>query len=167
MKSILLLIFILFNFFSFSQNSISHNDISQHRQFDFLLGEWNVYTNDELVGHNTINLLQNGHLLQENWVSEKENFTGTSYSFYNDKIGQWQQIWVDKNGDNLLLKGNFENGKMVLLSGSDSNMGENQSLHRISWIAMPNGDVKQIWESTIDKGKIWSIQFEGIYKKKK
>ncbi|WP_461634025.1 hypothetical protein [Labilibaculum euxinus] len=56
---------------------------------------------------------------------------------------------------------------MVLLSGTDSNMGEDQSLHRISWILLPNGDVKQIWESTIDEGKIWSIQFEGVYKKKK
>ncbi|BAX82001.1 hypothetical protein [Labilibaculum antarcticum] len=167
MKRFLLPIFILLYFVSFSQNSIADNATSKHRQFDFWLGEWDVYTNDELVGHNTVNLLQDGYLLQENWVSEKENFTGTSYSFYNDKIDQWQQIWVDKNGNNLLLKGAFEKGEMVLSSSTDSYMGEDQSLHRISWIIMPNGDVKQIWESTIDDGKIWSIQFEGVYKKKK
>lgn len=167
MKRFILPIFILFYFASFSQNSITPSNTSQHRLFDFWLGEWDVYTNDELVGHNTISLLQDGHLLQENWVSEKENFTGTSYSFYNTKIDQWQQIWVDKNGNNLLLKGTFENGKMILSSGIDSYMGEAQSRHRISWMLMPNGDVKQLWESTIDDGKIWSLQFEGIYKKKK
>jgi hypothetical protein len=167
MKGLLLPIFILFNFISFSQNTLTNKDASPHRLFDFWLGEWDVYTNDELVGHNTVNLLQDGHLLQENWVSEKESFTGTSYSFYNAKISQWQQIWVDKNGNNLLLKGYFENGQMILSSSTDSNMGEDQSLHRISWTLMPNGDVKQVWESTIDEGKIWSIQFEGVYQKKK
>ncbi|MBN2597397.1 hypothetical protein [Labilibaculum sp.] len=167
MKRLFFFIFILSHLTSFSQNTNTKNTISPNRLFDFWLGEWDVFTNDELVGHNTISLQQNGNLLQENWVSEKESFTGTSYSFYNEKINKWQQIWIDKNGNNLLLKGNFENGKMVLLSGTDSNMGEAQSLHRISWIVMPNGDVKQVWESTIDEGKIWSIQFEGVYKKKK
>ncbi|PKQ61259.1 hypothetical protein BZG02_16635 [Labilibaculum filiforme] len=165
MKRFLLLIFILFSTVSFSQNPIT-NTTSPNRLFDFWLGDWDVFTNDDLVAHNTVILLQNGNLLQENWVSEKENFTGTSYSFYNSKIDKWQQIWVDKNGNNLLLKGNFENGKMLLSSSSDSNMGEDQSLHRISWVLMPNGNVKQVWESSIDEGKIWNIQFEGIYKKK-
>ncbi len=167
MKRLLLPLCILLYFVSFSQENVKTKNLSPQRQFDFWLGEWEVYTNDELVGKNTVQLLQNGNVLQENWVSEKENFTGTSNSFYNSKIKKWQQIWVDKNGSNLLLKGFFENEKMVLVSDPDSNMGEENSIHKISWIQLPNGDVKQIWESTIDKGKNWSIQFEGIYKKKK
>lgn len=141
MKRLFLLIFILFYLVSFSQNVTTNDRNSPHRLFDFWLGEWDVFSNDELVGHNTISLQQNGYLLQENWVSEKENFTGASYSFYNAKIGKWQQIWVDKNGSNLFLKGNFENDKMVLSSSADSNMGEAKSHHRISWTLMPNGDI--------------------------
>lgn len=124
MKHLLLIICILFYLLSFSQNITTNDSNSPHRSFDFWLGEWDVFTNDKLVGRNTISLKQNGYLLQENWVSEKENFTGTSYSFYNVKIGKWQQIWVDKNGNNLFLKGNFKNNKMVLSSSTDSNMGK-------------------------------------------
>lgn len=167
MKRLLLPLCILFYFVSFAQDIIDKKNVAPPRQFDFWIGEWEVYTNDEVVGENTIQLLQNGNVLQENWISEKQNFTGTSYSFYNAKIKKWQQVWVDKNGNNLLLKGFFENGKMVLVSDPDSNMGEDNSIHKITWMQMPNGNVKQSWESTIDKGKNWSIQFEGTYKKKK
>ena len=164
------LIFTLALFLTIPTNPFSQNkkaDDPPHRQFDFWLGNWDVYTDDELVGKNTIVLLQNGYVLQENWVSEKQNFTGTSYSFYNPKIKKWQQVWVDKNGSNLLLKGSFSDGKMVLSSELDSNMGEPESIHKITWTLLPNGDVKQIWESTVDQGKNWNIQFEGIYKKTK
>ncbi len=167
MKQLLFAFCILFSFASFSQENVDDKKIAPQRQFDFWLGEWEVYASDELVGNNIVQLLQNGNVVHENWVSKKVNFTGTSTSFYNSKIGKWQQIWVDKNGNNLLLKGFFENGKMVLVSDSDSNMGEKESIHKISWVQFPNGDVKQVWESTIDKGKNWSIQFEGIYKRKK
>ncbi|RUT73020.1 hypothetical protein [Ancylomarina longa] len=165
MKTFLLYLcfFVSFPLISLSQE---HDTIiSANRQFDFWIGKWDVYTNDELVGKNTIQLLQNGNILQENWISEKENFTGTSYSFYNPKIKQWQQVWIDNSGSNLLLKGNFSNGRMILISDLDSNMGEPESIHRITWSAMPNGDVKQVWESTVDQGKNWNLQFEGIYKK--
>ena len=33
-------------------------------------------------------------------------------------------------------------------------MGEEQSHHKISWTLMPNGDIKRIWESAIDKDKV-------------
>ncbi|NOU58604.1 hypothetical protein [Marinifilum caeruleilacunae] len=139
--------------------------VDQFRQFDFWLGEWDVYTGENMVGKNKVVLLQNKHVIQENWVSEKENFTGTSYSFYNPKTKKWHQVWVDRNGSNLLLVGEFTNGKMVLTSGMDSNMGEPNSKHKITWSQLANGDVKQVWESTTDDGKSWNIQFEGIYKK--
>ena len=135
------------------------------RQFDFWVGEWNVYTEESLVGKNKIVFLQNQNVIQENWVSEKENFTGTSYSFYNPKTTKWHQIWIDKNGNNLLLTGTFSEGKMVLTSSLDSNMGEPNSKHRITWTQLTNGDVKQVWESTTDDGKNWNVQFQGIYKK--
>lgn len=139
--------------------------IDPNRQFDFWVGEWDVYTEENLVGKNTIVFLQNKNVIQENWVSEKENFTGTSYSFYNSKTAKWHQIWIDKNGNNLLLTGVFSDGKMILTSGLDSNMGEPNSIHRITWTQLTNGNVKQVWESTIDGGKSWNIQFQGIYKK--
>ena len=74
-----------------------------HRQFDFWVGKWNVYTGDDLVARNTIELKQNRNVLQENWVSVKENFTGTSFSFYNPKTKKWHQVWVDRNGSNTKL----------------------------------------------------------------
>lgn len=165
MKKITFLFFVLVSFLV-CVNAQSDLKTNPNRQFDFWIGEWDVYTGENLVGKNTIVFLQNKNVLQENWVSENDNFTGTSYSFYNAKTNKWHQVWVDKNGSNLLLSGNYHNGKMMLTSGLDSNMGEMNSIHRISWTQLANGDVMQVWESTTDNGKSWNIQFEGIYKKR-
>ncbi|WP_421919207.1 hypothetical protein [Marinifilum sp.] len=165
MKTILILLMAVscMPYSLFAQENIVPTNYS--RQFDFWIGEWDVYTGENLVGKNKVVFLQNKYLIQENWVSKNDNFSGTSYSFYNPKSNKWHQVWVDKNGNNLLLKGEFRDEKMVLTSGLDSNMGEPNSIHRITWTKLSNEEVKQVWESTTDNGKNWTIQFEGIYKK--
>ncbi|MPQ46766.1 hypothetical protein GCQ56_07045 [Marinifilum sp. N1E240] len=166
MKFRFVLVCLLFSTFTLTAQK-QKDSINMHRQFDFWVGKWDVYTGENIVGKNHVVLLQDKHVLQENWISEKENFTGTSFSFYNPKTKKWHQVWIDKNGSNLLLKGEFKAGKMILSSGEDSNMGEQESIHRITWTLLTNGNVKQLWESTTDKGKTWTIQFEGVYKKSK
>lgn len=167
MRNLFLLIFTFFCIPHSLLAQTEENSPNPKRQFDFWVGEWDVYTGENLVGKNSIVLLQNKNVLQENWVSEKQNFTGTSYSFYNAKTKKWHQVWVDINGSNLLLTGSFSDGKMTLTSGNDSNMGEPNSRHKITWTQLTNGDIKQVWESSTDEGKNWTIQFEGIYKKRK
>ena len=135
------------------------------RQFDFWIGDWNVYdTTGNLVGSNEIVLMQDSCLLQENWESAKGG-SGTSYNFFNKQTGKWQQVWVDNRGGVLELSGNYSEGKMVLESELQEKDGQ-QFFHRISWIKNDDGTVSQIWVTLDKAGKMSKLLFNGLYQQK-
>jgi hypothetical protein len=66
-------------------------------------------------------------------------------------------------GNLLELNGAFQDGKMVLTGEQKSDSG--RTLQRITWT--PKGkEVRQVWESSTDGGKTWSVVFDGNYRKK-
>ena len=66
---------------------------AQSSAFDFWLGEWNVTdAAGKAAGQNSIDKLQNGCVLRENWPGATSGYTGTSYNFYNYDSKQWQQL---------------------------------------------------------------------------
>ena len=42
-------------------------DGEKHHQFDFWIGEWTVYSGENVAGHNTIATLYDGCVLTEHW----------------------------------------------------------------------------------------------------
>jgi len=95
-----------------AQSVPSCTDEKPH-QFDFWIGEWDVYADDQLVGHNAIEPIVDGCVLQESWKGSKGR-AGTSFNFYNPQTGKWQQFWVWRNGTTLELEGAYAEGKMIL-----------------------------------------------------
>jgi hypothetical protein len=94
--------------------------------------------------------------------------TGTSFNTYVPASGRWHQTWVDDRGGFLLLDGEFRDGKMTL-AGEMPEQGGRRMLHRLSWERI-NGDpdrVRQLWESSRNDGKTWTVTFEGIYVRKR
>ena len=85
--------------------------------WDFWVGEWNVYTNNEarqFVGTNSITKHYHGCLLQELWVSATGN-GGFSINYYNPVKSEWRQVWV-ANGYSIDYTGGLnEQGAMVLV----------------------------------------------------
>ena len=69
----------------------------EHRQFDFWIGDWDVQVSGQPAGTNTIQLILDGCVLQENWTGSKGG-TGKSFNFYDSAKGKWQQTWVDNTG---------------------------------------------------------------------
>ena len=137
-----------------------------YRAFDFWIGEWDVYQPDgTLAGTNTIEREHNGCMLQENWVSAKYAFTGSSTSFYNKQKDQWEQLWVDSGGSHLHLRGNREGNQMILLTDEIPREDKPPYINRISWTKNDDDTVRQLWEILVD-GKVENIVFDGLYKKK-
>lgn len=140
-------------------------------QFDFWIGNWQVYTPDgKKAGTNDVKQLVQGCLIQENWKSARSPYQGTSYNTFDKATGMWQQTWVDNSGLVLNLRGHFKNGVMRLSGVSKSKNGkwiENE----ISWVGNNKGEVIQTWSQRPQKtenSKItppWKIVFKGIYKK--
>ncbi|MEM8891524.1 MAG: hypothetical protein AAGD28_26325 [Bacteroidota bacterium] len=167
MKKILLLcISHLILSLSFSQtNPEACNCCSEaQKAFDFWIGEWMVYdTTGNKIGENNILSMQNHCVLQENWKSA--NSTGTSYNYYNQQDKSWNQLWVDNQGNPLVLKGNFKEGKMVMRDELSKQRNGQMAYNQISWEKQEDGSVIQLWLVLDEDGKQLAQLFKGIYKK--
>lgn len=142
----------------------SRCEASEHRAFDFWLGEWQVRTPDgKLAGVNRISSEYNGCVLHERYDTSR-GYSGESLNTYDAGRKVWHQTWVDTSGTLLLLEGGMRNGSMVL-EGQSTGTDSRVTKHRIIWTPNANGSVRQLWESTDDKGQ-WSIAFDGTYTRK-
>ncbi|MFO1312583.1 MAG: hypothetical protein U1F41_11030 [Burkholderiales bacterium] len=134
----------------------------EHRQFDFWLGDWEVRgPAGKVVGQNTIASIHRGCVLLESWKGEG-GVTGSSFNVYDPDRKKWRQTWVDSSGGILDLEGAFANGRMVLASAPDSK----GTTSRITWERLPDGRVRQIWETSSDGGATWKVAFDGYYSKR-
>lgn len=139
---------------------------TEFRQFDFWIGQWTVTQPDgKPAGVNQITVIQDSCVVVENWTSAAGSFSGTSYNFYNTKTKKWQQLWLDNQGGNLQLEGQLVNGAMVMQSKELPNQKGQLQIDRITWTPNRDGSVRQLWESSTDKGKTWTVAFDGRYKR--
>ncbi len=164
--SLLVMLYTNYDLLAQNQQSGCKCCSSVHRQFDFWLGEWIVFSDEKMAGTNTISIRQDSCLIQEEWQSANNNYSGTSYSFYSNNNDQWQQLWVDNQGASLELSGRYENGIMILESEPMTNAKGERYLNRITWTPFPAGPVRQHWEISKDLGESWETVFDGLYKQK-
>jgi hypothetical protein len=133
----------------------------QSRQFDFWVGNWNVYNPaNQLAGTNRIDKTVNGCLLVENWKGAKAG-AGKSFNFYDARLNKWRQVWVSAEGS-LDLQGD-------LIDGSMRYTGETTGLNGVSQesiVFTPNSDgtVRQLWQQSPDGGNTWRVNFDGLYR---
>lgn len=136
---------------------------TNHSGFDFWVGEWNVRdAGGNLLGKNTIERVQDGCLLQENWKGSGGT-TGNSINYYNAVVGQWEQVWVDNAGNVLKLYGNLKDEAMILSSESFEDSNGNSRQHRITWTPQEDGSVRQTWDVLDAEGEVVQTLFNGIY----
>lgn len=167
MKYILSLVtLVLCSYTLMAQDSKACNCCTEvHAQFDFWIGNWTVTNPDgSAAGKNVIDKIQDNCILRENWTSARAGYTGTSHNFYNNKTSQWEQIWVDNQGQSLHLKGNRKGNKMILRTDTETNKDGQKIYHRITWTANDDGSVHQLWETITDETNV-SVAFDGLYKK--
>lgn len=128
----------------------------EYRQFDYWLGEWDVFNADGTrIGENRITQEQGGCVLHEHWMDQRGG-TGESFNIYDGAA----------TGNLLLLDGGIDaNGNMVL-SGEQRRSDGNVLHNRISWLKQEDGSVQQLWEQSTDGGKTWQTGFLGIYRRK-
>jgi hypothetical protein len=138
----------------------------EYRQFDFWVGNWRV-TNPQgqLAGTNDVTLEYGGCVVQEHW-SGTGGDVGSSFNAYRSPTKQWHQTWVDNQGLVLLLDGSYDNGVMTL-SGSGLSLSGAERLNRIQWTHIDDDHVRQLWESSVDGGKSWTVVFDGLYTRMK
>jgi len=137
---------------------------SEYRQFDFWLGDWNVYTPDgKLAGVNRISSEYGGCVLHERYAGTGGS-GGESLNTYDSGRRVWHQTWVDGAGTLLLIEGGLRASSMVL-EGDTVGADGRITTHRITWTPSDDGSVRQHWESTDGTGQ-WRTVFDGTYRRR-
>jgi hypothetical protein len=134
---------------------------AEHRQFDFWLGTWDVTQKDKPAGTNIIEADLKGCVVVERWTSASGGH-GMSLNFFDRSTGSWYQTWIDEQGGALRLRGGLDHGRMVMQSEPGGT-----SIEKITWTPGADGTLGQLWESSTDNGKTWSVSFDGHYRRKK
>lgn len=137
---------------------------AEHRQFDFWIGRWEVFTpGGKKAGENVIEAIDGGCALIERWRGGG-GFTGTSLNGWDADAKLWRQHWVDNQGGLLRLAGRFEDGRMQMSSRQPHPEKPGVTvIDRISWTPQPDGSVRQWWQRSEDEGTTWSAVFDGRY----
>ena len=159
----------LFSFFlSFSLNAQSPAPCSSegHRQFDFWIGEWEVFdtAGDTMVGHSLIKNILNDCVIEENWTGGS-GFAGKSFNTYNEMDSTWNQVWVDQSGATYHFSGKYKDQVMALKGQSKTNRGTALFTLTFSYNQEAN-TIRQVWKLSKDQGITWENLFDGTYRRK-
>ncbi len=141
--------------------------ISGFDQFDFWIGDWDVYFNSEarpLVGHNTISRRANGCLIFEEWVNARGS-DGYSLRHFNPATATWQMFWV-ADGYTVKTEGAEVEPGVVLLEG-DIHYFDPELItgFRVRFTALEDGTVRQFAEQFNPETEEWDLWFDGIYER--
>ena len=135
------------------------------RQFDFWVGEWEVWgARGTVVGSNRITVILDGCALREEYEGVS-GYRGTSYNSYDRGRRQWHQTWVDNRGLLLRLDGEFDGKRMVLI-GMRLDDKRDTVWDRTTWSALPDGRVRQVWDHGPSPEGPWTVVFDGTYVRK-
>ncbi len=138
--------------------------VPEFRQFDFWVGDWRVTQGERHAGDNHIARILGGCALQESW-SGASGSRGRSINTYDPSRRLWHQTWVDNEDTLLVLEGGWRDGAMVLEGERMDATSGKPIRQRITWTPLPNGDVRQHWQSSADSGGSWQTVFDGRYRR--
>ncbi len=138
------------------------NRSSTLKQFDFWVGNWDVYNAEgSLVGKNVINIkpFEGGLILMEHWTSAGGG-SGRSMNYYEPVSRRWKQIWVDSKGV-LETSGVWKDGSLRFRGERKTNKGQ-VIQHKMVFTPDDHGNVRQLIHESSD-GENWEEYFDGLY----
>ena len=137
----------------------------EHEQFDFWLGQWDVYRTDtdQLVAHSLIEKLYAGCAVRENWMP-LGGTGGGSLNAWRPADKKWLQTWTD-SGNNWNEYAGGITGGMMVLTGKSVNAAGKATPVRMTYEAKPDGSVVQTGYQSADGGKSWLLTYQYAYRR--
>ena len=170
MKKLLPLLFLLLSPSLFAQKPCS---LPVFRQFDFWVGDWEVFTtNGKKAGNSKISILLDSCVILEEWTSATSQqgliYSGKSFNMYNVATKQWQQTWVDNTGNTTeFLRGVGSDGKIVYYADKVMDPKGKNFMRRLTFTKLTNDKVRQFGERSNDEGKTWTVEYDLEYRRMK
>jgi len=143
-------------------------DISRlppEQQFDFWLGVWDVSWDDNQHGTNRIARILDGRVIQENFDGYPAmSFRGMSLSVYSPKLNQWQQTWVDTEGNYWHFLGGVAGTQMIL--GTDDVVKGQPIKLRMIFYNIARDEIDWRWERSDNERQTWDVKWQIHYRRK-
>jgi hypothetical protein len=172
MKKFMLLLLPLV-IFSSAHSQIPCNSNPVYRQFDFWIGEWEVYAkNGKKAGDSKIDLILDSCVILENWKSATSFngifYSGKSFNEYNSATKQWQETWVDNvGGITEYPEGHYVDNSMIFQTKPFEFKKDTIAIRRLSFTKLDVDKVRQHGEITKDNGNTWVTEYDLEYRRKK
>lgn len=169
MRKLLLIVAVLFSMGMQAQKPCSG---PAYRQFDFWIGEWEVYgKNGQKAGDSKVSLLLDSCSVLEEWTSATLQrglrYAGKSFNMYNRAKQKWQQYWVDNAGTiTEYFNGHYEDGKMILETDNARINDSTWQIRKMTFYDLGADKVRQHGENSNDGGKTWTTSFDLEYRRK-
>jgi hypothetical protein len=138
----------------------------QYRQLDFLIGDWNVTgPGGRPAGRSHVELILSDCVIFENWT-DFGGSSGKSFNIIDPATRAWRQTWVSDRGNLHEYTGAFEDGAMRYRRETKDSAGA-VTLHRMTFFPLGPDLVRQLGESSTDKGATWAVTFDLHYHRDK
>lgn len=135
------------------------------RQFDFWIGEWNVFNpQGQKAGTSIIQQISDGCGILENWTGTLGG-SGKSINFYDPSSSKWYQYWMGANGVPSRFEGTYKDGAMRYEGEAQSATGKVRT--RLTFFNLDTNTVRQLAEQSADDGKTWTTTYDFKYSRKK
>lgn len=138
-------------------------------QFDFWVGEWNGQWKDSdgkiQTCSNSVTKILNSCVIEENFSTSDNTFTGKSVSVYNPAKKVWLQTWVDNSGAYMDFSGGFNENKMILHRKGKNKEGI-EILQRMIFYDITQSSFYWNWEVSTDGGNTWKLIWKIYYTRK-
>ena len=145
----------------------------QFRQFDFWIGEWDVFgKTGQKAGDSKISLVLDSCIILEEWTSANMQqglrYAGKSFNTWNSASKEWQQTWVDNTGNTTAYThGKFEDKKIIFNTDPFPFSKDTIAVRRLTFFDLGKDKVRQLGEITKDKGTTWATEYDLEYRRKK
>ena len=153
----------------FQRNAEPCEHLPEARQFDFWIGNWEVFAPNtgQRLGSNRIEKALRGCALLENWTDGMGR-EGKSINTFDPQRRVWHQLWVSDNGTVTdYAEGRFD-GKRLQFMARSRNAAGDTVLQRMTFHAVHRDTVRQVIESSNDRGRTWNAPpWIGVYVRKK
>ena len=140
---------------------------ASHRAFDFWVGSWDVFVTGSLhqAGTSVIERKDGGCVITEQWTSIGAPLTGRSLNMFDATTGQWVQIWMDSAGEITRYRGGPTPTGMQLFAEDEISPSRPARLSlRMTFTRQPNGTVRQLGETSPDRGVTWTTSYDLTYR---
>jgi hypothetical protein len=153
------------------ENAFPCQKDSRTKEFNFWLGEWDVYANGTttLVGKSKIESASGGCMVLENWTAVGPQLhNGKSMNYVDPVTSKWIQVWVGSSGVNSqniirFYDGEYKDGAMRFVFNYEVNGAK--IIGRFIFFNEGPNQVRQFNEQSSDGGKTWTTSYDYIYKR--